>query len=228
MGRRHSAAWEQLEMQAARGKNGGLRRNSGRKPSGRKTVDRGGRPTLKPGEPCHVTLRLKPGAPHLRRHHTYRTLRAVFRLGKDRFGFRLVHYSVQSNHLHLICEAADNKALSRGMQGLAIRVARQVNRISGRKGKLFADRYHLRVLDCPTKVRNCLIYVLRNAVHHGAAPPGRCFDVYSSALFFDGWKEKLRIPVVHDGDLPVMPPRVWLLAAGWRKAGEISLDDVPR
>jgi REP element-mobilizing transposase RayT len=221
-------AWAQLEMQAAKGKNGGLRRNSGRKPWGRKTVKRVKRAELKSSEPCHVTLKLKARLPGLRRHHMYRTLRAAFRGGKDRFGFRLVHYSVQSNHLHLLCEVPDKKALSRGMQGLAVRLARGVNRVAGRKGKVFADRYHLRVLENPTQVRNCLIYVLRNGVHHGVSPAGPFIDVYSSAMFFDQWTEKVRLRLVEDEERPVVPATRWLLAVGWLKAGGISLEDRPR
>ena len=163
----------------------------------------------------------------MRRHHAYRTLRAVFRRGKDRFGFRLVHYSVQSNHLHLLCEADDKRALARGMQGLAIRIARRLNRAAGRTGKLFADRYHLRVLESPTEVRHCLLYVLRNGVKHGVSPAGPVFDVYSSAMYFDGWTERLRLRLLDDGERPVATARSWLLATGWRRGGPISLRDLP-
>jgi REP element-mobilizing transposase RayT len=205
---------------------GGWRRNSGRK-RGRTTVARVARPALSGREPCHVTLRVRPDAPPLRRHHAYRTLRACFRRGKDRFGFRLVHYSVQSNHLHLLCEARDTRALSRGMQGLAVRLARRLNRATGRKGKLFADRYHLRVLAGPRQVRTALLYVLRNAVHHRAAPAGPFFDVYSSAIYFDGWAQPPRLPVLDDGAPPVVAPTTWLLTAGWRRAGLLDPDESP-
>ena len=53
-----------------------------------------------------------------------------------------------------------------GMQGLAIRIARGLNRLWGRKGKVFADRYHDRVLRTPREVRNALAYVLNNARRH--------------------------------------------------------------
>ncbi|HWV38452.1 MAG TPA: hypothetical protein VN033_08235 [Vulgatibacter sp.] len=49
--------------------------------------------------------------------------------GAERFGMRLTHHSVQGNHLHLIVEAKDARALSRGMQGLSIRVAQGMNRL---------------------------------------------------------------------------------------------------
>ena len=219
--------WIQQTLQAAPGKHGGIRRNAGRKAGNRTTVERVARPKLDGRCPCHVTLRLKAGAPPLRRNQMFRVLRAVFRRGKDRFGFRLVHYSVQSNHLHLICEADDSRALSRGMQGLAVRLARRVNRAAGRHGKLFGDRYHLHVLGSPREVRHCLLYVLRNAVRHGASPAGPFFDVYSSAMYFDGWSEKIAVRILDDGDQPVMPPTTWLLTKGWRRSGPISLADTP-
>src|SRR6185436_14700651 len=112
-------------------------------------------------------------------------LRAAFRRGKDRFGFRLVQFSVQTNHLHLICEAEDKRALSRGMQGLAIRIARRMNRLAERKGKLFADRYHASILKSPTQVRRALVYVLHNVAHHNPELTGG-IDVYSSAPYFAG------------------------------------------
>jgi hypothetical protein len=105
------------------------------------------------------------------------------------------------------------------MQGLAIRVAKRLNRAAGRSGKLFADRYHLHVLESPTEVRNCLNYVFHNAVNHGAAPAGPFFDVYSTAALFDGWAAPLRLPLLEDGERPVVPPTVWLLTTGWRRAG---------
>jgi REP element-mobilizing transposase RayT len=158
----------------------------------------------------------------------YRTLRAAFRRGHERFGFRLVHFNVLGNHLHLICEADDRRALSRGVQGLAIRIARNVNRVTGRRGKLFAERYHLHVLETPREVRNALVYVLRNGVRHGVSPAGPFFDVYSSAVYFDGWKQPNRTRFLDDGDHPVVPPRSWLLTTGWRRHGPVSFDEAPQ
>jgi putative transposase len=222
--RRSDRGWTQMEMQAAPGTWGGLRRNSGRPRGRRSTVERIARPALDGTEALHVTMRLREGLPPLRRRHAYRTLRACFRRGKDRFGFRLAHYSVQSNHLHLVCEADDRRSLSRGVQGLAVRVARNLNRLLGRRGRLFSDRYHLRVLRSPTETRNVLRYVLGNAVRHGALPEGPFFDTYSSAVYFDGWRERRHLPVIDDGERPIAAPRTWLLRGGWlRGGGPISL-----
>ncbi len=61
-----------------------------------------------------------PEAPRLRDGKTYRLLKQALLAGCDRFGFRLAHYSVQANHVHLICEGKDKDALARGMGGCSL------------------------------------------------------------------------------------------------------------
>ncbi len=216
-----------MGLTAQNGKWGGIRPGSGR-PKGRRTVARVARPRLSGRAPLHVTLRLRDGAPRLRKHHAYDVLRTAFREGKNRFGFRLNHYSVQSNHIHLVCEADDTRGLSRGMQGLAVRIARRINKAHDRRGRLFSDRYHLRVLETPTQIRRTLLYVLRNGVHHQASPDGPIMDVYSSASYFEHWAEP-RLPAIDEEVEPaVTPARTWLLTTGWLRAGgPLSFEEVP-
>jgi len=102
----------------------------------------------------------------------FSAVRKALAEGKQHFGFSLVHFSVQRDHLHLIAEASDRRALSRGIQGLSIRVARAVNRQLARKGRLFSDRYHARALKTPREVRFALRYVLLNARKHTRGPQG--------------------------------------------------------
>jgi len=71
----------------------------------------------------------------------------------ERPGFRLVHYSLQGNHAHLIVEARDAEMLGRGMMAIGSRLARAVNRVAGRSGRVLADRYHARLLRRPKEVR---------------------------------------------------------------------------
>src|SRR5262249_13349371 len=120
------------------------------------------RPHHVKSHPLHVTWSIAKGLPNMRSPEVMKAFRRAFVAGKQRFGFRLVHYSVQDSHAHLVCEADDARALSRGMQGLAIRVAKSVNRALARKGKVFAERYHARSLESPRDVRNAVVYVLNN------------------------------------------------------------------
>jgi REP element-mobilizing transposase RayT len=203
---------------------GGARPGAGRKPKGaRAGVSHHGRIAFAKAKPVHVTARLRAGLPSLRRKQSYRAILRAFEAGSERNGFRLTQYSVQSNHLHLVVEAPNRLALSRGLQGLLIRVARAVNRAWGRKGSIFSDRYHDRILRTPKEVRNALAYVLNNAKRHGIYEAG--VDSFSSGLWFDGWREaKPSISVAS-----ILPKaRTWLLTLGWRRWGLISLDTVPR
>ncbi len=141
-----------------------------------------------------------------------------------------MHFSVQGNHLHFLVEAADKRALSRGMQGLAIRLARRVNGAVGRAGSMFADRYHARALATPREVRNALAYVLLNRQRHNGgvrvvfATGG--VDPCSSGATFDGWARGVR-PDDPAGEALTVRARSWLLAEGWRRRGLIDPREVP-
>jgi len=227
--RRRRPRPKQLSL-AARGGQGGYRSRAGRKAK-REGEHEGHRPRpiLAPRFPVHVTLRVLPGIESLRRGRYMRVLRRCFAAARDKFGFRLAHYSVQSNHLHLICEAEDRRALSRGLQGLTIRVARRLNRELGRKGQLFARRYRARILRTPAEVRNCLCYVYNNIRHHRPEPLPRDFiDDCTSARWFDGWRYPIRdMRLQPEGERPVTPATVWLLTTGWRRRGLIRFDEIP-
>ena len=157
-----------------------------------------------------------------------------FAYGCERADFRLVHYSLQGNHAHLIVEALDRHALGRGMKAIGSWLARAVNRIFERSGPVLADRYHVRVLKTAREVRNALAYVLLNARRH-AAKAGRALsrllgvDPASSGRWFDGWLESASTFLKLSPPEPraVSPPRTWLLAMGWRQWGLLSLDEVP-
>ena len=232
---------------------GGARSGAGRKPKRHRAgAAHLRRPAHSARHPLHVTLRVRHGLPALRRHELFIAVRRALAAGRERFGFRLVHFSVQRDHLHLLAEAMDRRALSRGVQGLSIRVARALNRRLQRRGKVFAERYHARALTTPRAVRWALRYVLLNARKHergvGAVPSG-FVDPCSSAAWFDGFarprelvfgaqqcREEFRAQTVvprwprsHAApDSPVVAARTWLLAVGHRRAGPFDVDDVPR
>jgi len=218
----------QLELTAARTSVGaarswgGRRHGAGRRPSGRAGVPHRPRDPLSSHHPVHVTLRLRPDLGPLRRHRVFAVLRVAFRAGSDRAGFRLCHFTVQTNHLHLLCEARQGDALGRGVQGLEVRLARAVNRILGRRGRVFADRYHRRALKTPTEVRAALVYVLQNRRKHVSARVADAwFDPFSSAPWFGGWREPLPThePWMREALAQppcVAPPHTWLLRTGWR------------
>ena len=155
--------------------------------------------------PLHVTLRMAPHVYNLRSRRSFRVIAAALRAGADRFDVRVIEFSVQGNHIHLVVEAPDPRALARAIQGLSIRVAKGLNRMMGRKGRVFDDRYHARLLRTPTEVRHAIRYVLSNARKHAAErretySPGYV-DPYSSA---------------GAPDVALPPAQTWLLRTGKR------------
>jgi len=210
---------------------GGRRSGAGRRPaSSRPPVHHVRRPRLSPRCPSHVTLRVRNGVPSLRSRQFIGEFRATLREACERGTFRVCHYSIQRDHLHMVVEADGKDALARGMKAVAARVARAVNRVFRRKGQVLFGRYHLRVLRTPREVRNAIAYVLLNARKHwrqryGVAPPVR-LDVASSGAWFDGWRRPSPEPEER-GSRAVARPRGWLLREGWRKHGPIDPAEVP-
>ncbi|HEY4244917.1 MAG TPA: hypothetical protein VGM88_34115 [Kofleriaceae bacterium] len=145
----------------------------------------------------------------LRTRDLYRAIRAATIVVGRTQAMRVVHASVQSSHIHMIVEAADQRVLARGMQGFQISAAKHINRVLARKGQVFGDRYHAHVLETPRETRNAVVYVLNNWRKHGVSGETE-IDPFSSADCFDGWREgawerdeKWR--------LRVQPPASWLL-----------------
>jgi hypothetical protein len=92
-----------------------------------------------------MTLRAIPGLPSLRAGRIFPALRLALGASSKR-AFRVVHYSVQVNHVHLLVEADSAVALARGGQGLSIRLAKAINRLLERHGRVWSDRFHARPL----------------------------------------------------------------------------------
>jgi REP element-mobilizing transposase RayT len=205
---------------------GGVRKGAGRKPAGAKAgVPHARRAEFKARHPLHVTMKVRQGLPSLRQRGLASLLFAAFRAAKQRLGAKLVHYSVQSNHVHLIVEAEGQRALSRAMQGLAVRLARRLNARIGCRGQLFSDRYHARALRTPLEVRRALLYVLQNHHHHARILRAPSLDSLSSAPYFDGFGQGH--PMHRGHDAPVTEPSTWLLRIGWRRHGLIGRDERP-
>ena len=184
-----------------------------------------------------MTLKLLSGLPRLRSKNEYAVLRAAFLAGRKGCAratsgaFRLCHYAVLNDHLHLIVEAENRVALARGIQGLAIRIAKALNKLWRRRGSVFADRYHDHILKTPREVRNALRYVLGNGKKHAAE--GRevhvhgAVDTFTSAPWFDGFIEPFTVRGLEAIVRPVTDARTWMLTIGWRRHGLLSVHEMP-
>jgi REP element-mobilizing transposase RayT len=180
--------------------------------------------------PVHVTAKLVDGLPSLRTGPCFRVIRAAFREGRERAGrradgeFRLIEYSVQETHVHMIVEASDADALARGVAGLLIRIARGLNKGWERTGKVWADRFHSRLLRTPREVRNALRYLFANARKHGLRLARGVPDLFTSGVWFEGWCDyDHRYDPNVTSSPPTAEPRTWLRRVGWRRHGLLAV-----
>jgi putative transposase len=224
---------------------GGKRLNAGRKPKNgyRAGPPHGRRQVFRASQPLHVSFKVVARVGELRKMDLYAALRQATLTTAKRDDMRIVHVSIQSSHVHLLVEADNRTALSRGMQGFKISAAKWINRAlwdrAGRKGLLFKgqvfeDGYHLEVIESPRQARNALAYVLNNWRRHRedrGEDAHKLVDKFSTGILFDGWKERAGLgtwPIpAHYEPLIVWEPRTWLLREGWRRHGLISVQERP-
>ncbi len=191
--------------------------------------------------PLHVILRATPEMGSLRTKEGFAAVReATIAVFKHEETFRIVHFSIQRQHVHLIVEANDYAALARGMKAFSGSVAKHLNAsvskrrkyATRRRGSVFVDRYHAKVLRTPTQVRNTIAYVLNNWRHHREdRDKSWRIDPFASGLVFDGWKEREGLPFYRSPNFYDGPQLAWaktfLLKELWKKRGLVSVHEVP-
>ena len=152
-----------------------------------------------------------------------RTVRAITQSHQKRGStFRILHFSIQPDHLHLIVEAENKKVLTAGLRGLAIWIARRVNAHLTTHCKLFAERYHARSITTARQMRTAIVYVLQNHTHH--TPSRHLVDEHSSGPWFEGWEASLPKPPTPS---PVSAPTTRLARTAWRRYGPVAFDEEP-
>lgn len=204
---------------------GGKREKAGRKRT-RGGVAHRSRGRVAGYEPRLVTMKRAEGLPSFRTREAVRVIAIAIADGQ-RESFRVVHFSVQSNHVHMIVEADDARALASGMAGLTCRAARGLNRLWRRRGSVFPRRFHDAALGSLRQVRNALVYVLNNHRKHGEARGrDRTDGFFSSAQYFDGWAD--RPPELDAGRPGACVARGgWRVSVGWKRYRLIRVEESP-
>jgi REP element-mobilizing transposase RayT len=180
-------------------------------------------------------MRVVAAVGSLRRHKAYEVIRHALGRVATRPDARVVQVSIQGDHLHLVVEADNRQALARAVAAFKISMARQLNRaLGGRRGPVFADRYHAEAITSPRQARHTLAYVLNNWRHHEhdrwAQRDDFTVDPFASAVGFDVWREPALVPSRHPlgyAPLPVARPTAWLLTTGWRRHGLLDVFETP-
>jgi REP element-mobilizing transposase RayT len=227
---------------------GGKRKGAGRPQTNERKSERHRvRPRVRKSDVLHVTLRVVPELARLRRRAAYAAIRRAANVVLGRSDFRVVHISIQANHVHLLVEAEDKHALASGMKAFQVSAARRLNvaevnagrnsASTPRKGSVFVDRYHSEIIDSPRRARHALAYVLNNWRRHKEDRPSYArtwaIDPFSTAAHFDGWSAPVNrerpwtCALDDEPPLPVARPETWLLREGWKRHGPIRALEVP-
>lgn len=198
---------KQIELNLFRGCWGGRRPNSGRRRKKSQGVSHSVREKVQDRTPLHINFKFKT---RIRNKDSLRTLkRAIKNAGSH--GLRVIHYSMQSNHIHLIIESANNEILTRGMRSLTITFAKGL-----KKGSIQIERYHLHVLKSLRETKNAVHYVLFNEQKHANLKTAYIDEYSSLGLVADLKKiskeSGFSIVLRRIRELPVLfEPKSWLL-----------------
>jgi REP element-mobilizing transposase RayT len=191
------------------------------------------RPEITGETPVHVAVRVRKGTWKLRTKRCLRIIREAMIAANAKIRFRITHYSVQGNHLHMMVEADDKYALSRAMRSLSIRIAKRLNALMKERGVRIPTRYHMSVTKTAQDVRLALRYILNNYRRHAAdwgeeCPPG-WVDPYSSGPWFKYWcrptaASRDPCPMLASG---IVEAQSFLLTEAWKAYGLLDPSFVP-
>ncbi len=215
------------------GNRGGKRKGAGRKKIHPNLLPHTKRPPISIHHPLHIVIKLKEGVATLRKKDCYKLFRDSVKEAAA-YGINVVHFSVQSNHVHLLAESRSRSLLASGMKSLTIRLAKGINSIHGTIGKIFIDRFYLHVLKTPTEVKEALTYIFKNTAK--AIKTKNLFDPFSSILIFKDKTVLLKNEIIDDSILPAEklewfreeltrilgPPISFLLATGWKRSKRLK------
>lgn len=199
---------KQMVLNLYKGSHGGRRPGSGRKRIHSKGVAHRTRERVNLKIPLHINFKVKAS---IRNKLCLKILKRAILNGREK-GLIISHFSLQSNHVHLIIEARDNKTLTKGMRSLTITFAKNIN-----KGSIQIERYHLHVLKSLNEVKNAVHYVLFNEQKHRNLKRAYV-DHFSSLQFHPNLKQlakEARIAIVMNRGLTehsfLNGPYSWML-----------------
>lgn len=195
-------------MQTSLNFHGGYRKGSGRTRLHSKGVAHRTREKVKHYQPLHINFKFRT---FIKKKDSLRILkRALINARKQ--GLRIVHFSMQSNHIHLIVEALNNEVLSSGMRALTVTFAKGL-----KMGKVQVERYHLHVLKTKQEVKHAVHYVAFNQHRHEKGTY-TVIDEFTSALsdlkMVKEYAKRMRITIKIQGSLVLQmdKPTIYLLS----------------
>ncbi|MEI8348179.1 MAG: transposase [Pseudomonadota bacterium] len=172
-------------------------------------------------KPVHVVWHLNPHVPPCRRKNILLIFKKAVLKGRL-MGLKVIHFSLMNNHLHLLIETENKKALAKALQSFAISFTKRLKNFNGlKKTPIFKERYFCHILKSLREVKHAIHYILMNGKKAGLSRYD--IDPYSSAINLRSLCPKLfpeldfNLPRVYFSKITdfwqgaLSPPSFWIL-----------------
>ena len=133
-----------------------------------------------PGVPHHVVQRGNHRQPVFFERSDYLAYLHLLRECAERHAIEIAAYCLMTNHVHLIAVPTTADGLHRALKVINGRYAQRINRMLGRTGHLWQDRFFSSPLD-PDHFLNAVRYVELNPVRARMVSRAEAFDWSSAA-----------------------------------------------
>ena len=140
-------------------------KRAGRKPIHDKGIRHIQRERFERESSFHITIKVRQEKSDLQNKMILKALhRAIM---KARYkSLKVIHYTLEFNHIHLLVEAYNQEQLSNCMQSFGVTLAKMINKVKFKKGRVYKHRYHLRRLSSVMELKNVLKYIFNNGIKH--------------------------------------------------------------
>ncbi len=126
------------------------------------------RPHIKKPASLHLTIKVKKKKAEIKNKSVLKILkRAILNARKQ--GLRVIHFSLEYDHVHLLIEADNNLILGKGMQAFGVTLSKAINRLKKLKGGVYKHRYHFRQISSTRELKIVMNYIFTNGLKHGTA-----------------------------------------------------------
>jgi REP element-mobilizing transposase RayT len=133
--------------------------------------------------PLHLTIKLKKA--QIQNKEILKALKHAILRARLK-GLKIIHFSLEHNHVHLYVECENNDILTKGMIAFGVSLAKKTNKFFKSKGQVYKTRFHLRILRSASEVKNVINYILKNGIKHKRAIS--VFDSYNSSFALHDFK----------------------------------------
>ncbi|MGZ3789032.1 MAG: transposase [Bacteriovorax sp.] len=126
------------------------------------------RPFLKKPSSLHLTVKIKKNRADMKNKSVLGLLKRAIKNAR-RQGLKVIHYSLEYDHVHLLIEADNNYILGKGMQAFGVTLSKAINRMRKLKGGVYKHRYHFRHISSARELKNVMNYIFTNGLKHKTA-----------------------------------------------------------